>query len=669
MPRPAPLATAVPDPEAQVLPVEAGPAAAPVRRPDLARVVRAPVQRSFDDMGLALVDVTFVVFDLETTGASPADCAITEIGAVKVRGGECLGRFHTLVNPGLPIPPMITVLTGITDALVAPAPGIAEVLPSFCEFVAGAVLVGHNVGFDIGFSNAALRAHGYPQLANPKVDTLALARRLVLDEVPNLRLSTLARHLRAGHAPCHRALDDALATTDVLHALLERAGSFGVTALDDLLALPTLACSAASAKLGLTRDLPRCSGVYLFRDRRGEVLYVGKATNLRARVRSYFASETRRKVPQLLRETHRIDHVPTGTLLEAEVLELRLIHEHEPRYNRRGRRWRSYVYLKLTSSERFPRLTTVRTARPGDGPYLGPFSSTASARAVQEAVETAIPLRRCGRRITRRAVPGDGLTCPAHPCVGAQLAVSSCPCSGATTADDYAAIVATAVRALTDEPGLVIDPLQARMLTLARQARFEEAAATRDRLAAFSRAVRLEREVRAWRRAGRVILHVRAARPTASPPAHRVELDGGSLVAVEPWQPVPRGLELESAPPTEAPPTREEIDELVAVTRWLQREAAAGRVRLVRVERPLSVDLPWPESFEAVVPPGAPAGRARRSAAAEVDGAPALGVSSARPPSPSPLPPSARASGDAAGPGPRSRSGRSTPSPSPTGAR
>jgi DNA polymerase-3 subunit epsilon len=522
---------------------------------------------------------------------------------------------------------MITVLTGITDALVAPAPRIAEVLPAFCEFVAGAVLVGHNVAFDIGFSNAALTAHGYPTLSNPRVDTLALARRLILDEVPNLRLATLARHLRAGHTPCHRALDDALATADVLHALLERAGSFGVTALDDLLALPSLACSAASAKLGLTRHLPRTSGVYLFRDRRGEVLYVGKATNLRARVRSYFASETRRKVPQLLREVHRIDHIPSATLLEAEVLELRLIRQHEPRYNRRGRRWRSYVYLKLTSSERFPRLTTVRTARPGDGPYLGPFSSAATARAVQEAVETAIPLRRCGRRIARRAVPGDGVSCPAHPCVGAQLAVSACPCSGSTAPDDYAAIVASAVRALTVEPELVVEPLRARMQVLAEQSRFEEAAATRDRLAAFCRAVRLDREVGAWRRAGRVILHVRSARPgggasaggRGSPPAaatssdaHRVELDAGSLVAVEPWRPVARGVELEAGRPADAPPTREEIDELVTVTRWLHREAAAGRVRLVRVERPLAVALPWPESFEAVPAPGASTGRRPR---------------------------------------------------------
>ena len=108
--------------------------------PTPARIDSAPLsapppvpgrQRSFDDLGIPLHRVTFVVLDLETTGASPADCAVTEIGAVKYRAGECLGTFHTVVNPGVPVPPLITVLTGITDALVAPAPPLQAVLSTF----------------------------------------------------------------------------------------------------------------------------------------------------------------------------------------------------------------------------------------------------------------------------------------------------------------------------------------------------------------------------------------------------------------------------------------------------------------------------------------------------------------------------------------------------------
>ncbi|HTN81889.1 MAG TPA: exonuclease domain-containing protein, partial [Acidimicrobiales bacterium] len=134
------------------------------------------MQRTFDDLGTPLSEVTFCVVDLETTGGSAEHCAITEVGAIKVRGGECLGTFQTLVNPGMPIPPEITVLTGITQAMVMPAPRIEPVLAEFDEFCAGTVIVGHNVRFDLGFLAAARRASGWAAMSNPWVDTCALAR-------------------------------------------------------------------------------------------------------------------------------------------------------------------------------------------------------------------------------------------------------------------------------------------------------------------------------------------------------------------------------------------------------------------------------------------------------------------------------------------------------------
>ena len=118
------------------------------------------VQRSFDEFGTPLCDVTFCVLDLETTGGDRTDDLITEIGVVKVRGGEFLGTFQTLVNPGRAIPPLITVLTGLTDALVAPAPRIEAVLPSLLEFLGDSVIVGHNVGFDLAFLRRAFERAG-----------------------------------------------------------------------------------------------------------------------------------------------------------------------------------------------------------------------------------------------------------------------------------------------------------------------------------------------------------------------------------------------------------------------------------------------------------------------------------------------------------------------------
>ena len=532
------------------------------------------MQRSFDDLGSPLHDVTFCVVDLETTGASPADCAITEVGAVKVRGGECLGTFQTLVNPGHAIPREIVFLTGITEAMVLPAPCIERVLPAFLEFAGDAVLVGHNVRFDLGFLQAAAVAGTYPRLTNRVVDTCALARRLLRDEVPNCKLGTLASRLRLPHRPSHRALDDALATADLLHALLERAGNLGVLGLDDLLELPTIRAHPQVGKLRLTARLPRRPGVYLFRGRAGRVLYVGKATDIRRRVRSYFAGDERRKVSQLLRETEAIDHVVCPGDLEASVLEVRLIHHHLPPFNRRSKLWRRYAYLKVTLDERFPRLSVVRAVRSGDGClYLGPLSSTAVARRVAEAIESAAPIRRCTGKPGR--VLRDG------PCTPAQLGVAACPCAGTPGEKEYAKIVERVVRGLTVDHRLLLDPLAERMAELARAERFEEAAEVRDRSAALAQTLHRQRRIDRLRRAGRLELELPG-------PARRVVLAGGRLLDG------PDTLDIMVEHDDEAgaggPIPRHLVDELACVAAWL--DAEAGRFRLVGCEGELASLLP-----------------------------------------------------------------------------
>jgi DNA polymerase-3 subunit epsilon len=534
--------------------------------------------RTFEDLGTPLSEVAFCVVDLETTGGSPADCAITEVGAVKVRGGECLGTFQTLVNPGVPIPPSIVVLTGITEAMVRPAPKIDAVLPVLLEFLGGSVLVGHNLRFDTSFLDAALRSHGYPRLTHARVDTCALARRLVRDETPNCRLDTLARRLRLAHRPTHRALEDALATADLLHALLERAAGLGVLGLDDLLALPTLAAHPRAGKLRMTSDLPRRPGVYLFRGGGGRVLYVGKATDLRARVRSYFSGDDRRKVLPLLREAETIDHIVCRSPLEAAVLEIRLIHRHLPPYNSRSTRWRRYAYLKLTLGERFPRLSIVRTPAPGDGClYLGPLPSRAVARVVADAIESAVPIRRCTFR--PGPVRRDGL------CTPAQLGVATCPCAGAISESDYAVLVEQVVRGLTTDPAALLGPLDGRMRSLAAAQRFAEAAATRDRAAALARALHRQRQLRSLRRAGRLELDLDDL---------RLVFHAGLLGA---QAGVDAGVETVTADaPPDGPVPRHLADELACVAGWL--EAEASRVRVVRCEGELASPLPRLPRYE-----------------------------------------------------------------------
>ncbi len=439
------------------------------------------VQASFDELGEPLRDVTFVVFDLETTGTSPATSAITEIGAVKVRGGQVLGEFATLVDPGSGIPPFITVLTGITDAMVAAAPRIETVLPSFLEFAGDSVLVAHNAPFDLGFLRAACQLQGYPWPGFRSVDTAVLARRaLTRDEVPNCKLSTLAAKFGANTTPNHRALDDARATVDVLHALFERVGSIGVQSLDELRTFTHQVSPQQRRKRYLAEPLPHAAGVYVFRDGRDEALYVGKSKDIRSRVRSYFvSSETRSRMAEMVGLAERVDAIVCAHELEAEVRELRLIGEHKPRYNRRSKFPERASWLKLTD-EPFPRLSIVRAVRDDGGRYLGPFGSKRTAEQAMAAIYEALPIRQCGGRL------------PIKPsrtaCALAEMHRCGAPCDGSESVEQYAAHSAVLATAISGDVGPLVAPLFERIDALARNERYEEAAALRDRLAAFIRA-------------------------------------------------------------------------------------------------------------------------------------------------------------------------------------
>ncbi|HSJ71092.1 MAG TPA: DEDD exonuclease domain-containing protein [Acidimicrobiia bacterium] len=445
-------------------------------------------QRSFSDMGVSLADVPFCVLDLETTGVAPDTCAITEIGAIRYEGGIETGRFHTLVNPRSPIPPTVTVITGITQAMVIAAPTIEEVLPSFLEFLSDAVVVGHNVRFDVSFLNAASLRLGYGRLPNRSADTLRLARRLLGSEVRSLRLSSLAAHLGSPISPNHRAFDDAQATAHVFWALLERAGSIGVTHLDDLLALPTIKGARAIGKLSLTEHLPRRPGVYIFRDRTGAAIYVGKATNLRARVRSYFAGDQRRRVDAMLRDLHRIDHLTTATEIEAAVIELRLIASEAPRYNRRSKDPRSLHWVTLTR-ERHPRLAITRSPSRGIA-YLGPLRTRRQAESVIHTLWDASMIRRCTRA-------GAG-------CQYAQLGVAMCPHDDATTDTQYAVVVDELCAGLT-HPATLLDAVRRRLVALVEHGRFEEAARCRDGWGTLARTLERSRIQQALIDAGTIV--------------------------------------------------------------------------------------------------------------------------------------------------------------------
>ena len=440
-------------------------------------------QLALDEMGEPLRTTTFVVVDLETTGgAAGSGDGITEIGAVKVRGGEVLGEFQTLVNPGEAINPFVVVLTGITDAMVAQAPPVASVLPAFLEFARGSVLVAHNAPFDVGFLKAACRQHATPWPGFAVVDTAVLARRvLTKDEVPNCKLATLAQFFAARTTPTHRALDDARATVDVLHALIERVGNLGVQSLPELRDFTAQVTEAQRRKRHLADRLPTGPGVYVFRDGQGRPLYVGTSRNLRTRVRQYFvASETRSRMGEMIGIAERVDPIECAHALEAQVRELRLIAAHKPRYNRRSKFPERAVWLKVTT-EPFPRLSIVREKKADAAAYLGPLRSHRQAEAVRDAIHDAVPLRQCSDRLSlRRAVRAA--------CVLAGIGRCGAPCEGGTSPEEYAELVSRVTSAWTGDVRPLLEPLQRKLARLAEQQRFEQAGVVRDRITTVVRA-------------------------------------------------------------------------------------------------------------------------------------------------------------------------------------
>ncbi|WP_307817734.1 DEDD exonuclease domain-containing protein [Nocardia acididurans] len=456
-------------------------------------------QLAFDELETPLYDTTFVVVDLETTGTSPEGDAITEIGAVKVRGGEVLGEFATLVNPGCAIPPQIVHITGITTAMVMDAPRIEQVLPGFLEFAQGAVLVAHNARFDTGFLRAAAARCETAWPAFQVVCTVQLARRVLSrDEAPSVKLEMLAQILGSETRPTHRALDDARATVDVLHALIARVGNQGVHSLTELVDYLPEVTRRQRAKRTLAADLPSTPGVYLFRGPSEEVLYIGTAVNLRRRVRNYFTgSDTRPRMREMVQLATRVDHVECAHALEAGVRELRLLLAHTPPYNRRSKFPQRAWWLTLTD-EPFPRFAVSRTPTRD---CLGPFHSRTDAQEIAATLAELAGLRTCTTRIPRTG---------RHDCPPA--IVGGCPASAHSAPlyiEEYQP-APTAVRALfsgTDDA--LLRAMSDKLESHSTAEHFEAAARLRDRSVPVIRALRRTQRLTALARIPELI----AARP------------------------------------------------------------------------------------------------------------------------------------------------------------
>ena len=462
----------------------------------------------------------FVAVDVETTGLKPDRQRVTEVAAIRYRDGREAERFETLVNPERRIPRYISDLTGITAVHVADAPPFAAIAADLVRFLGPLPIVGHNVRFDLAFLDAELARLGLPALANQRVDTLTLATRLV----PTLRRPSLDKvALAVGLDPrhVHRAGVDAQLTAEVLLRLLDLAREQGLAAPDLLQALAAAAerqpkgRRRAALDRSLLADIPKATGVYLMRDAYGNVVYVGKAKNLRERVASYFAQPLgyTRKMDGLLEHLARIDVEVTGSELDALLLESQLIRRYQPRYNTALRAFEHYPFIRVDLANPWPRVTLARARKEDGAAYFGPFRNKSGARKTVDLINDVVPLRTCPRSFKDARSYGA-------PCIRLDLGRCLGPCVGRADRETYRGLVGEVVRFLDGRDEVLYERLWRGLEQAAARLDFERARKLRDDLRQVGQVVKTHRQLREAAETHTLLL----VQPSADPACREVLL-------------------------------------------------------------------------------------------------------------------------------------------------
>ena len=456
---------------------------------------------------LSLNEVEFVVLDTETTGLRPGPNRVIEIAGIRLRGGEVMDSFQSLVNPNRRLPPFIVQFTGITQEMVAGAPGAEQIFPDFLQFIEGAILVGHNIGFDIGFLSYEAQLLGYA-FPIDGLDTISLARRF-LPGLRRFKLDAVAGHLKIPTANRHRALGDAKVTAAIFMKLLNLAQQEGIQTLGNLhrrLQLPVawsgditdaslskqveyLRVDGKLSSKSITsrptgslllnpawkREFPNKPGVYLMRDVSGQVIYVGKAKCLKDRLASYYSHPLgyTRKMDGLLQNVKEIETIVLGSELEALLMESQLIKQLQPAYNVQLRNYDLYPFIKIDVQHPFPRVYSTREVASDGARYFGPFRSRRMVDLTIDLIQKVFPVRTCTRSLPPQAKPSE-------PCLRLHLDRCSGPCRGGVDPLEYARVIEQVCAFLGGEREDLLDRMRRQMLEAAQQLNFERAAWLRD---------------------------------------------------------------------------------------------------------------------------------------------------------------------------------------------
>jgi DNA polymerase III subunit epsilon len=537
-------------------------------------------------MRASLAEIPFVVVDLETTGGSALFDRVLEVAAIRVQNGVIQDRFDRLVEPGMPIPPFVTRITGINSALVRGKPSFDSLLPDLRRLFEGAVVVAHNASFDCNFLANAFKRTGLPW-EGERLCTLRLARRLI-PGLHSYRLDSLCAVLGFTFVQRHRAGPDAEATLHVLQHLLQTAIKDGI---DTVAALVRLQHQPVTRKRhkghvdeSQVASLPTTPGVYLLKDRRGQVVYVGKSVNVRQRVRTHLRPSGTARGPAQPRLRRRLPHIAeveaieTKSELEALLLESKLVKRYLPEANSLLRDYQDYPFIKIDLTDPFPRLEATRERPCEEATYFGPFRRAGVVSSAVVFLNEQLGLRQCSGRLK-----------PGQPAC-ALLEMKKClgPCVGAVAAEGYHQAVDQALDLLRGQSTVVLERAAEHRDQLGEALRFEEAAELRDRIRAVEQIVGVQQRLTAF--ADRNLVLVSADR---APDRRRLLLIRGGRLAEEVSLPVRATpshlrhvLRRVYGGPVRPHVSKDELDDLLILDAWLRRHHDEVIEIPVQVETP-----------------------------------------------------------------------------------
>lgn len=453
---------------------------------------------------LLLEECIFIICDVETTGINPLHNKIIELSLLRVENAKIVRKYSTLVNPLRHIPAEITALTGITNEDVIKMPTFTEIMEDVINFFSDCnnrnqILVGHNVSFDYKFLKAELqRVDNSIRFEIPTLCTCKLARRL-LTKLKSKSLSNVAAYLGINNRNFHRSFSDAITTFEILTYFINKLNSeFKIYFLTDLLRFQHKPIytkdnpSQPLRRLNLSlKDIPQDPGVYIMKSSSGEILYIGKAKNLKERLSSYFRhnSEMPSKVRKLISNIRELEFTVTDSELSALILESRLIKEHKPRFNTALKNFRKPLFLKLDITNEFPRLEKVHQIENDGAFYYGPFTKSVLVDNIAKEIHNNFKLRKCRYKKIKPS-PTNSV------CMYYNLKQCDAPCISNIDSKTYREEIEKAHRyIINDTPLSYLNFLKTKMNKFSQQLEFEKAAIIRDQITEFERVLSFQKVI------------------------------------------------------------------------------------------------------------------------------------------------------------------------------